>query len=149
MINGPAVRRFQVFFGLLILTSLVVLGRYAWLMLGTGQADTAPAPTPPDTERGSILDRNGRLLAIQTGLSAVAAWRPDVTDAETAAVLLADILDMSAGEITTKLTDDGGSRFVFIMRKASPTQAGRIRDLMEQGRLPVVFLQPEPGRNYP
>ena len=64
--------RFKVFFIVLILLSFAVLLRYGFIML-------TPSPEKssinlPEIERGSIYDRNGRLLAIQIELNSVEAW---------------------------------------------------------------------------
>lgn len=141
-------KRFRIFFGLLLAVSLTVLGRYGYIML-------VPSPgtenvTFPEVERGPILDRNGRLLALQTELNSVEAWLPSVTDPEVTAKLLSENLN---GVDYEKLLDDLTSRstnsFLFIKRKISPTETRKIRSILKEGKLSGISIRPEYGRNYP
>jgi cell division protein FtsI (penicillin-binding protein 3) len=107
----------------------------------------APASSPRDYERGPILDRNGRILAIQTKLDTVWAWRPEVEDPQLTASELAPLLDLDAAEIARRLTGTTGS--VTIMRTISPAQSEQIRQLQEQGQLQGIRLREDSGRSYP
>lgn len=141
-------KRFRIFFIFLFFLSITVLLRYAFIML---------IPTPdiesiefPDVERGPILDRNGRLLALQTELNSVEAWLPDVENPEETAKILSENLDgVSYDSILEKLSSDSGINFIYIKRKISPTEAERIRNQLRSGHLKGVSIKPEYGRNYP
>lgn len=141
-------KRFQFFFIILTLVSLTVLGRYGYIMLSPSPVGTVV--TFPEVERGPILDRNGRLLALQTELHSVEAWLPNVEDPENSARLLEEILsDVDYETILERLSDRGSTNFVYIKRKISPTEAGKVRELIAQGYLKGITIRPEYGRNYP
>ena len=122
----------------------LLIGRYATIMIGP-----APGPTVrlPEVERGPLLDRNGRVLALSTQLDSVTAWTPDVSDPPATARTLAVILEMDVDEVLARL--QGGSKFVFVRRHVDPAQSAQIRAARERGELHGVRLQPEQARTYP
>ena len=140
--------RFKIFFIILILISITILIRYAFIML-------VPAPdnnsiTFPTVERGPILDRNGRLLALQTELNSVEAWLPSVDNpAETAKYLVENLDGLDYETLLKDLENSHGTSFIYIKRKISPTEAQKIRQLMGEGLLKGISIKPENGRNYP
>jgi cell division protein FtsI (penicillin-binding protein 3) len=141
-------KRFSIFFILLAVLSLTVIIRYGFIML-------APAPGIssikfPEVERGPILDRNGRLMALQTELNSIEAWLPNVTNKEETAKLLSENLDgINYDSLLHNLNTTDGANFIYIKRKISPTEAGKIRDLLQNGFLRGISIKPEYGRNYP
>ena len=138
--------RFYTVFALIAIVVVMILIRYGTIMLGTG--DTAPpAPMAADNERGPILDRYGRILAIQTDLETVWAWRPEVEDPAATAVELADIIDLDADEIERRLTGPTGS--VTIKRTISPAESDAIRSAQAAGAIQGIRLRPDSGRSYP
>ncbi len=147
MNNTKERRRLYFFILFLAALALLILGRLMQLMLFTPQSDAPDSITLPVVERGPILDRNGKILAISTRLDSVAAWIPDVADLDDSADLLARILDIPYDSILSRLKNNSG--FVFIKRKITPTESETIQGLKEQGKLTGINLIPEFGRNYP
>jgi len=141
-------KRFKVFFTLLIALSLTILCRYAYIML-------TPSPgiatvSFPEVERGPILDRNGRLLALQTELNSVEAWLPSIESPDKAARLLSEVLDgVDYESIYSQLTGSRSGNFLYIKRKISPTEAAEVKRLIALGDLKGISIRPEYGRNYP
>jgi len=126
---------------------LFIIGKLVSLMILTPLNES---PTPikmPVVERGPILDRNGKILAISTRLNSVAAWIPDLEEPEAAAQQLAGILGQSKAEIIERLKEASG--FIYIKRKITPTESGKIEELKNSGNLKGINLIPEFGRNYP
>jgi cell division protein FtsI (penicillin-binding protein 3) len=140
-------RRFLVFASLIALAALALLIRYAALMLGP-----APRRDPPHsrslTERGPILDRNGRFLALQTRLANISAWRPEIGDAEALARDLAPILEMPADEIRERISLSS-SDFVYLKKQVDESTIKMIRGLKDEDRLRGVAVEPIVGRIYP
>ncbi|MCL2791677.1 MAG: transpeptidase family protein [Spirochaetaceae bacterium] len=97
--------------------------------------------------RGPILDRNGRILAIQTRLHSVTAWIPNIKDVEKTASILSEALNMDKERLIRDIS--ARTRFMFIKRKISNTEADRIRAHIRAGDLPGISLIPEYGRSYP
>ena len=127
--------------------AVTVAARYATLMLGEAAPPTALDVRLPTVERGPILDRNGRVLALTTSLDSVTAWMPAVPDVAATAERLADILELDAALVSTRL--NRGTDFVFVERQITPTQSQSIEAAQLAGDLPGISLQPEYGRSYP
>jgi cell division protein FtsI (penicillin-binding protein 3) len=94
------------------------------------------------TERGQILDRNGKVLAASLQADSVYADPSMIKDREVAAARLSKILGVNKRSIRKKLHKY--ERFCWIARKISPDQARRIRKLNMDG----VVLIKEPKRFY-
>lgn len=130
---------------LFLFFGIVLVVRYAAIMAGTGPTVAAARAAP--VERGPILDRNGRILAIQTDLETVSAWRPAVRNIEATARLLAEALGRNPRELQEILTRAEG--YAIIQRTITPSQSGRIREQISAGQLPGVRLEPDQARSYP
>ena len=129
--------------------ALLVLLRFGMIMLPQSRSNASPARPPALAERGSIVDREGRLVALQTRLWSVTAWKPDIGDVLETAAVLAPVLGEEPEEISRRLSGGGTSRFVFVQRQVTPTQSDTIRALIDAGELPGIGLQEELGRHYP
>lgn len=147
-VHSPPRGRLIAVFALVGVVVALVVVRYGQIMLA---ADAAPAAgearLAAPIERGPILDRNGRILAIKTELETVWAWRPEVEDPAKAAAELAPLLDMDEEEIRDKLAGPVGS--VTIRRTISPAQSEAIRTAREDGRIRGIRLRDDYGRSYP
>ena len=125
---------------------LLILWRYISLMLLSAPG-TATSQDLRVIERGPILDRNGRVLAIQTQLSSVTVWKPELDDSEAAISILSDILDMSFEAIRDIFSS--GRSFSYIKRKVSERENKAITDAKSEGFLSGIYLQKEYDRTYP
>lgn len=140
--------RFKVFFVLLSIISITIIGRYAFIMLSPAPGNSTV--TFPEVERGPILDRNGRLLAFQTELNSVEAWIPSIKNIEETARLLSENLDdLDYQNVLNNLSEERTGNFLYIKRKISSTEAKRIQSLISDGKLNGISIRPEYGRNYP
>ena len=144
--RDPVMRRLYLFISFLGLCVLALLWRYGTFMTGV---EFPPEETPvrlPEVERGPILDRNGRVLALTLERDSVTAWTPSVSAPEESAERLAAILGAGAGEIRKRLQ---AGRFVYIRRHVSAEQSAEIRAAHERGELQGIHLKPEQTRSYP
>ncbi|MFP4377341.1 MAG: penicillin-binding protein [Spirochaetales bacterium] len=132
---------------LVVLAAVIalLLMRYGELMLTPSVLQVATAPS--SFERGPILDRHGRLLAVQSELETVWAWRPELDDAATLAAELAPIIEQDPSVLQAKLRGESGS--ATIKRNISPRESAAIRDAQADGRLAGIRLRPDYGRSYP
>lgn len=141
-------KRFRIYFLMITLFALMILAGYARIMLH-------PNPTPrqsialPEAARGPILDRNGKILAVQTQLYSVSLWRPELEKPEETATLLARILSLDEEALVAELNKAEGKNFAWIKRQVSPVESKNIRSLLDGGKLKGIKLEPEPGRHYP
>lgn len=140
-------RRFIFFLGILGLGALAVAVRLAQLMVFQPSPEQEGAIMLPAVERGPILDRNGRILALTTRLYSVTAWMPEVRDRDAAARRLAAALGLEPEETARRFRESTG--FLFVKRKITPTETERVRALQAEGGLKGISLVPEFGRNYP
>lgn len=142
---SPPKGRFVAIFVFVALIVLLLGIRYAEIMLAGIPGSPAVAST--SFERGPILDRNGRILAVQTELETIWAWRPEVEDPRLVARQLAPITGQSAELLANRLSGQTGS--VTIKRTISPAESTAIRNAQSRGELSGVRLRPDYGRSYP
>lgn len=95
-------------------------------------------------KRGTIYDRNGVILAASVTRYSLEAIPNDVKNADSVAVLLSPILDMSVDEIYEKLSDKSKA-LVWVKRLLTDEQAKQVRALAISG----LELIDEPARVYP
>ncbi len=141
-------KRFKAFVVLTILFLLLILGRYFQVMiLQEDPPESQPSNDRDNVERGPILDRSGKVLAIQTRLYSVTAWLPSVPHVEDTARTLAPTLNMEPEKLISRMESEDG--FMYIKRKVSPSASEAVRRLIEAGDVTGISLEPEYGRNYP
>ena len=138
-------RRLNLMGVVIVIATALVVARYAIIMI-PGSDRPAPAASS-EIERGPILDRRGRVLAIQTRLDTVTAWKPEIEDIDATAETLSDILDVSAEALATRLATTDG--FLVIQRTITPSQSDRIRSELQTDNLPGIRLEADTGRSYP
>jgi len=140
-------RRYIIFFSLLAVFAGYLLVHYALLMI---RSDPPPAPRQaaglPD--RGPILDRNGRFLAIQIRFADVSVWRPSISDVDVLSNELAPVLEMSPSEIKTRI-NSSDANFLYLKRNIDDATARRLSVLIAEKRIRGVMVQPIVGRVYP
>ena len=145
-INAKRSLRYPLLFGIVTLVAIAIVLQFFIVMLFAPDQPEAVA-TPVNVERGPIFDRNGRILAIQTQLDSVTAWRPDITAPQETAELIAPILNLDEREVLERLLSSDG--FTTIKRTVSPTESEQIETLKQQGKLAGISLRTDWGRNYP
>jgi len=149
-------KRYIAFFIILTLFALYLIVHYSILMV-TGEPSPPPRQAIALPERGSILDRNGRFLAIQIRFADVGIWRPSIPpsnnpqklpDLEEMSNELAAILEMTPLEIQTRITSSE-SEFLYLKRHIDDSMSRRLSALIQEKKLRGVMLQPIVGRVYP
>jgi cell division protein FtsI/penicillin-binding protein 2 len=100
---------------------------------------------PP--RRGDIHDRNGRELALSVASEYVVARPSQVEDPVASARLLAPVLKKSVGEIERQLRSK--KTYVYLAKRATPTQCARIRQMQDEGELAGIDFEPWRQRIYP
>ena len=107
----------------------------------TGKDDIKPLGKPL---RGSILDRNGMLMATSLKMASVYADATLVDDPKTLAKSLAEILpEQKYSDLLQKLSSD--KRFIWVQRDVTPKQEYAINALGN----PALSFQEEDRRIYP
>src|SRR6476646_7931453 len=131
-------RRIGLLFACFLLLLLVAIGRAAWVqgVQGGGlSADAQSQHTQTVTipgQRGRILDRKGRELAVSEDAADVIATPYQVQDPARAAHRRAPLLQVPEAEILRSLADRS-SGFAYLARQVDLTTADRIRKLKLAG----------------
>jgi cell division protein FtsI (penicillin-binding protein 3) len=145
--RARARKRLLVFAGILGVIALVLVAKLVQLMLVIPAREGGEALVLPQVERGPILDRQGRLLAVTTQAKTVSTWSPALSAPEESAELLSSALGMPAADIREIWSRHPG--YAIVKRKVSEAEAESVRALKDQGRLQGVRLEDEFGRFYP
>ena len=138
-----------IFCGFMLLFS-VALARTAWLQGVRGSELRADARTQQVTtvtvpgERGRVLDRNGKVLAVSEDAATVIATPYQVKDPEGTAERLAEVLPGTRLDFEDALSDPE-SGFAYLAKKVSLSQADRVEKLKIDG----VSTLPDSRRLYP
>jgi len=139
--------RFGLALGLLGLFALLVLFRYA-LLAGEGGK---PRPSPLDSsERGLILDRSGRVLAVDSPLYNIAVWKPETDPVAfpAEAERLASLVDLPPDEVLSRWKEGSGN-FFYLRKRVSPQVARAVQEAKAAGAFAGVVVERVAGRLYP
>ena len=136
------------FFACCALCILAVLVRYGKLAM---QPVSASNPAREVVERGSIVDRSGFPLAVQTNFYHVGVSLRNLRDnkkvKEAFAHDVAPILEMGEGEILELIS--AKKSFVYLKKKMVQTEYEALRKITEDKNYNFVSYEKIPGRNYP
>ena len=138
--------RFIIATSIIAASTLLIVWRYTTIML-TNSGNSTQVITQPLMERGPILDREGRILAIQTRFESVTAWLPNVSDLRETAETLAGILGIDQSTLLSRMSAEGN--YQLIQRKITDSQASAIRKQKADGSLRGISIETEYGRSYP
>lgn len=115
----------------------------------TAQKDLIPPK--PVVERGSIVDRNGKPLAVQTNFYhfGVSPQALGESHFDTFANNVAPALGMSNTEISAKLRAASNSSFIYIRKKITEEQHTELQKIVEKYNYAAARFDRIPGRVYP
>jgi cell division protein FtsI (penicillin-binding protein 3) len=143
-------QRVGLLFAAFLLIFSIVLVRAVWLQ-GVRGAELAADAHSQQTEsvlipgeRGKIVDRRGRQLALSEEAATVFATPYQVTDPVEAAAELAPVLDVPEDEIVEAISNRE-SGFAYVARKIDLAAAERVRKLHIDG----IGILPDSRRVYP
>ena len=105
-------RRIIVFISLLLIFTGSIVAKYARVMLGE---TPEVRPVKKARERGSILDRNGKILAAATTLYNLSINTTLIGDVNRLVNILSPILEISESELLDKI-QDSKSNFLYLKK---------------------------------
>ena len=110
-----------------------------------------PAPqkikNPPLVERGSIVDRSGAPLAVQTNFYRIGLNTKDVKDKNNFIRVMAPLFDLTESELEEKISRK--REYVILKKKASQTEYEDIKETASENGFIFVNYEKLPGRIYP
>ncbi len=142
-------KRLLIFFSFFVLATLLLSGRLAWVQLvraekyGNLAWEQWTRGVPARSPRGTIYDRQGRVLAGNVAGETIVAYPPQIDDAEGTARQLAEVLGIEYEKILKQITSNLSS--IFIRRQLDREIALQVRKLALPG---IGFIQ-ESKRYYP
>lgn len=139
-------RRFTFVTGIAALVVVLIVWRYFSLMIIPRPTHSRGTETGM-VERGPILDRNGKILAIETKQHSVSAWMPSVVSRRADARLLAPILGIPRQRLLASFATHTG--FLYLARKIPDPETEAIKKLIASGSLTGISLKPSFARIYP
>lgn len=144
-INNFSKKRFAVFITIIAAVLFYILFSYAKLAFLPAAVKTEQHK---EVLRGSILDRNGKTLAVKANFYHLAATPSSVEDPQKTAEILSPYLDKTEEEIVRQITK-ASSDFVYLKKKIEQDVYESIADEIAKNRLSGLRLDRIQGRIYP
>ncbi|MBM7023583.1 penicillin-binding protein [Treponema sp. Marseille-Q4523] len=107
------------------------------------------AARTPVMERGAIVDRSGKPLAVQTNFYHVGVTPKMIADVASFAKDVASILDMKEGEVASIIENAKGAHFVYLKKKIGQTAYDELQQIIDTKGYTFVRCDRIPGRVYP
>lgn len=137
-------RRFLVFAVIAGLVAVYIIATFGFL---AGQEVPQQVVRSQEMRRGTIVDRNGKPLAVSTNFYHLSVTPSAVTRLEQTAAVLAPVLQMDPDEIATSIR--GASRVFYLKKRLDETEYDILKDLIDEAGLTGLRFDKIPGRVYP
>jgi len=146
---NPQVRIF-IFFGCLLAVFVFIIFQYGKRILGTPvhAEESSSGFSRFAAGRGPILDRNGRILAIESHFGNLSVWRPGIRNIVQLSGTLAPFLKQSPAEVAAHINNSGAD-FLYLKKHITQEEIREIEALVKKGMLDGVKIEPVSGRVYP
>ncbi|MGI5090736.1 transpeptidase family protein [Treponema sp. OMZ 305] len=138
-------KRIIFFIGLLLIFTGLIVAKYARAMLGS---EPEVHTVKKVRERGSILDRNGKILAAATTLYNLSVNKTLISDVNRLVNILSPILEISESELLDKM-QDSKSNFLYLKKKLSENEKEILKDAIREYGLKGLRLEAVANRIYP
>ena len=125
---------------------IYVFSRYAVLAFTPVSQIQMPSP---QAERGSIVDRLGKPLAVQTNFYHVGVTPHLIKNKEQFARDVAGPLDMTPQEVLSIITQNEKSSFVYLRKKVNQAAYTELKEIADEKKYLFISFDKIPGRVYP
>jgi len=142
-------KRLMILAAVLLVWAVAIVGRLVYLQvvryefflnLASRQRGRVIAIDP---RRGTIFDRNGTELAMSIDVDSIFAVPSEITDQESTAQILGNVLNIDSQELLARLRSQ--KNFAWVKRKVDGDVSERLRELNLRG----IYFRKEPKRFYP
>ncbi|UTC63495.1 transpeptidase family protein [Treponema sp. OMZ 787] len=137
--------RFLVFIGLLILFTGLLILQFARYMIMKEPIVLKPKIV---TERGTIYDRNKKILAVQTTVYNLYADKTLMKNPADAAKALAPVLMQNESVLLEKI-QDSKSNFLYLKKRMSESERDLVKTVIEENKLSGIRFESVFNRTYP
>ncbi|MCH3908576.1 MAG: hypothetical protein LKE28_10185 [Sphaerochaeta sp.] len=138
---------YQVFLSATLIAFLILALRLLFVILPAAKRKTYQDPVvSPRVVRGTIIDRNGRILAIETPYSSLYFHLSKIKDMDGLATLLSPYLGMSVDEI--KAQAGKYTTYALIKKEIDPTQLEALRKVITSEGLDPAGIGGKPYRTH-
>ena len=142
-------RKGRVIFCLVFCAAIMIVVYAKFFSLALGK-QPAPRVRVPVVERGAIVDRNGKQLAVQTDFFHIGVTPSKIRSPETFSLLVAGTLEMDPAEIESKIRTATNPNFTYIKKKITRTQRDELQKILSESEFAdFVKFDKIPGRIYP
>lgn len=131
---------------LAILFSLTIYYKYARLAFMT---ESERGQSLPEIQRGSIVDRNGKPLAVSTNLYHFGVTPAAIRNLDAFAQAVSLHLGMGEAEVKAIIKNAPNSNFVYLKKKLSQETYEKLREICDENRFHFARFDRVPGRIYP
>lgn len=146
--------RAALLFGLIMLFGIFVCGRLFWVQVVRGgefaemDMNQTEENRPIQSPRGTIYDRNGKVLAVSTVVQSMYA-DPKVLNRspEALADILLPYMDIKREDLIERLHRD--TRFVWLERLLDKSESDAIKNILQQEKIEGIYFVEESKRYYP
>ena len=101
------------------------------------------------TERGSIVDRNGKPLAVQANFYNVGVSPKQIPDKKQFAKDVSQVLQIPESKINSKIDLNSEKNYISLKRKISEDDYRILKDITDDNQYSFVRYDKIPGRIYP
>ena len=124
---------------------LYIITSYAKLAFASSKEIAQTSYIP---ERGSILDRNGKVLALQTNFYNLGLSKSGIKNAEKLASLIGPAINMDS-ETILKMISSSKTDFLYIKKRIEQVEYEDLKKIIEERQLSGIRFDRIPGRVYP
>ena len=137
--------RFWVFISLVILFTGFLILQFAKYMIMKEPVVITPKVS---TERGTIYDRNKKILAVQTTIYNLYADKTLMKNPAEAARALAPVLMQNESELLEKI-QDSKSNFLYLKKRMSESERDLVKTIIDENKLSGLRFESVFNRTYP
>lgn len=141
--------RRKLFISALILAGLIILAELVFYLKLALIPSSQTKIYSHISERGSIVDRNGKPLAIQTNFYDVGVSPQTISEKKTFAKDVSQILQIPESTIISKIDLNSKKNYVSLKRKISEDDYRILKDITDDNQYSFVRYDKIPGRIYP
>lgn len=145
--NGFLKKGRVIFLGICALAfTLLIVVRYAQLAFVKALPNL---PSPPTVQRGSIVDKHGKPLAVSTSFYHMGVTPSAIADLAPFVRVMAPLLGESDAELTATITGAANANFVYLKKKLDQAHYETLKATCDRNKFHFVRFDRIPGRVYP